>query len=34
MKPIEIDHDFGFESSCGVFDSIEAALDRIETFIH
>ena len=30
----EIDHDFGFESSRGVFGSIEAALDRIEMFIH
>lgn len=30
----EIDPDFGFESFRGVFDSIEAALDRIETFIH
>lgn len=32
--PAEIDPDFGFESFCGVFGSIEAALDRIETFIH
>lgn len=30
----EIDPDFGFESFRGVFGSIEAALDRIETFIH
>ena len=30
----EIDPDFGFESFRGVFDSIEAALDHIETFIH
>lgn len=30
----EVDPDFGFESFRGVFGSIEAALDRIETFIH
>lgn len=30
----EINPDFGFESFRGVFGSIEAALDRIETFIH
>lgn len=30
----EIDPDFGFEPFRGVFGSIEAALDRIETFIH
>lgn len=30
----EIDPDFGCESFRGVFGSIEAALDRIETFIH
>lgn len=30
----EIDPDFGFESFRGVFGSIEATLDRIETFIH
>lgn len=30
----EIDPDFGFESFRDVFGSIEAALDRIETFIH
>lgn len=30
----EIGTDFGFESFRGVFGSIEAALDRIETFIH
>nr|DAF18269.1 MAG TPA: hypothetical protein [Caudoviricetes sp.] len=30
----EIDPDFGLESFRGVFGSIEAALDRIETFIH
>lgn len=30
----EIDPDFGFESFRGVFGSIEAALDRIKTFIH
>lgn len=30
----EIDPDFDFESFRGVFGSIEAALDRIEAFIH
>lgn len=30
----EVDLDFGCESFRGVFGSIEAALDRIETFIH
>ena len=30
----EIDPDFGFESFCGVSDPIDAALDRIEAFIH
>lgn len=30
----EIDPDFGFESFCGVFGSIEAALDRIEMPIY
>lgn len=30
----EINPDFGFESFRGVFGSIEAALDRIEMFIH
>lgn len=33
MLLAEIDPDFGFESFRGVFGSIEAALDRIETFI-
>lgn len=30
----EVDPDFGCESFRGVFGSIEAALDRIETLIH
>lgn len=30
----EIDPDFGFESFRGVFGSMDAALDRIEMFIH
>lgn len=30
----EIDPDFGFESFRGVYGSMDAALDRIETFIH
>lgn len=30
----EIDPDFGFETFCGVFGSIEAAFDRIEMLIH
>lgn len=29
----EIDPDFGFETFCGVFDSIETACDRIEMLI-
>ena len=29
----EIDPDFGFETFCGVFGSIEAACDRIEMLI-
>lgn len=30
----EIDPDFGFESFRGVYDSMDAALDRIELLIH
>lgn len=30
----EIDPDFGFESFCGVFGSIDAALDRIEMLMN
>ena len=29
----EIDPDFGFESFCGGFDSMKAAIDRIETIL-
>lgn len=34
MSLAEIDPDFGFESSRGVFGPIEAAPDRIEAFTH
>lgn len=30
----EIDPDFDFESFCGVYGSMDAALDRIELLIH
>ena len=33
-KMFLVDPDFAFESFCGVYDSMDAALDRIELLIH